>query len=150
MLPFKRQTRLAGSARARRYLALVLLGLCLAGQLSSLAHLLTVAHGLCPEHGEVVHGSGLHGTGGNAALGPAQWLEGLLPALGPSNAPAAEHDHDHCLLLSQRRGQSVPEPALRPLRAAQLATLRPLLDAAPCRVRSIALLLLAPKNSPPV
>jgi hypothetical protein len=147
MLPHSCKTRPARPARTRRILALVLLCLCLAGQLSGFAHLVTVQHAVCPEHGEVVHGPP---GGSEVALAPALALGGQLPALSPSSAPAAGHEHDHCLLLSQRRGQAVPEPAPRPVRnAAQPARQVPGREVA-CCARSIALLRLAPKNSPPV
>jgi hypothetical protein len=146
MLPYKLKTSLVGPGRPRRYLALVLLCLCLTGQFSGFAHLVSVQHGVCPEHGEVVHGPHV---GGGEALAPVLTLEGLLPALRNNPAPSAEHEHEHCLFVSARRGQAVPEQALRPLRAAPLTIVRQPAGEAPARVQSIALLLLAPKNSPP-
>jgi hypothetical protein len=152
MLPHKLKTSLAGPGRTRRYLALVLLCLCLVGQLSGFTHFLTVQHGVCPEHGEVVHGphqTGQTGQTPDAALAPVLALEGLLSAVQKTSTPAAEHEHEHCLLLSERRGQAVPEQALRPLRAAPLGTAPPLIAVEPRHDRCIALLRLAPKNSPP-
>jgi hypothetical protein len=147
MLPHKRKSRVLRAGRRRRIWTLVLVCLCLGGQYSGFAHLLTVEHGLCPEHGEVVHNPSKRST----SSAPTLPLE--APALKPSPAGAADHDHDHshdhCLLLSQRRGQDIPRLVARlsPLLPSEFNL--PLISDEPSILHSIALLRLAPKNSPP-
>jgi hypothetical protein len=111
----------------------------LAGQLSSVVHLLVVQHQRCPQHGELVHAA--EGTplassprvGDGAALGPAESPEG--------------HGHDHCLYLIHR-----PEVMAPPGAGALVTVLAdaPFLDKIVARPASFPLFRLAPKTSPPV
>jgi hypothetical protein len=120
--------------------------LLLAAQLATLGHLLIVRHTICPEHGETIH-SGVPG----GTLAPRLTNEGTPadPVLG-AGAPPAECAHDHCLARANTRERFALLPALdskpdRLLLAAVLPSLSAV-DAAP----AVAVLLLAPKNSPPL
>jgi hypothetical protein len=119
--------------------------LLLAAQLATLGHLLMVRHTICPEHGEAIHA---------ASPSEAQALraspEGLVsgPALGGGATPA-EHADDHCLARANTRERfallPIPEAITGPLLAT--ATLPSLSSVAVAP--AVAVLLLAPKNSPP-
>ena len=132
----------SGTAARRR--GLVLASLLLAGQVGTLAHLVAVRHVTCPEHGESIH----------AATPPAETATTAVAAVshGPavqSIALAAEHGHDHCLIVAERRSRS----AL--LRASVAASPLPIAVAArppvalAGRPALLAIYRLAPKNSPP-
>jgi hypothetical protein len=119
--------------------------LLLAAQLLTLGHLLIVRHTICPEHGEAIHSGSpsearaLHRTheGGVAD-----------PALG-GGAPPAEHAHDHCLAQANTRERFalLPVPELIPAPLLVAATFPSL--AGVSMAPAVAVLLLAPKNSPP-
>jgi hypothetical protein len=119
--------------------------LLLAAQLFTLGHLLIERHTICHEHGEAVHSESPSET-------PALRLihEGATggPALG-SGAPAAEHAHEHCLVQANTRERFawLPTADLMP-GALFLATPLPSL-ATVALPPAVAVLLLAPKNSPP-
>lgn len=126
----------------------------LAGQASTIVHSMLVEHQRCREHGELVHRVLV---GGEAAGVEAQRTSEptseqtsddlrrarLLPA-----ALAEGHGHDHCLSVSDRRdGLRPPE---RPTAAIAAAPSPPLVPAAaPAPLAPGALILLAPKTSPP-
>jgi hypothetical protein len=119
--------------------------LLLAAQLFTLGHLLIVRHTICREHGEAVHSGS---PGETPALRPGH--EGATGdrALG-GGAPAPEHAHDHCLAQANTRERFALLPAadLLPgplLLAAPLPSL-----AAVAVAPAVAVLRLAPKNSPP-
>jgi hypothetical protein len=145
MPPHKHKTRTVGVGRFRRLGALLLLCLGVLGQYSGFTHFLSVAHGLCPEHGEVVHSQHQPAP---PPLSPAA-PQRVHRALSAAAALPTEHEHEHCLLFSQRQGQAVPHLQPRALPPAPvLAAPHPLLDeqrASP----GIALWHLAPKHSPP-
>ncbi len=119
----------------------MLSGLVLVGQLSTLFHLALVRHVTCPQHGELVHA-----TDDAAAISGAR--AGLqIRAVPPS---VDHHGHDHCLISTSRREDSVGPAAARvfvPAAAAVSAVSRQ--DPAQSS-RGVALLRLAPKSSPPV
>jgi hypothetical protein len=119
--------------------------LLLAAQLLTLGHLLIVRHTICPEHGEAIHSGSPSET---PALRPTH--EGATgdPALG-SGAPLAEHAHDHCLARANPRERFALLPALdlRPGPLLVAATLPSL--SAVAVAPAVAVLFLAPKNSPP-
>ena len=134
-----------GSRQVRRASMRATSTLLLGAQLVALGHLLVVRHTICPEHGEAIH---------SESPGEAQTLDSshesttAEPALGPTT-PSAEHAHDHCLALTNTRERFAPLPAPDvmpgPLpAAADLPSLGPV-GVAP----AVAVLLLAPKNSPP-
>jgi hypothetical protein len=119
--------------------------LLLAAQLLTLGHLLIVRHTICPEHGEAIHSGSPSET---QALGPSHEGSTNAPALDGGAAPA-EHEHDHCLAQANTRerfallpaADSMPGPLL-------LAPPLPSL-AAVAATPAVAVLRLAPKNSPP-
>jgi hypothetical protein len=117
----------------------------LAAQLLTLGHLLIVRHTICPEHGEAIHSAS---PGETQALRPSHEGATNAPALDVGATPA-EHAHDHCLAQANTRER------LALLPAADLMT-GPLLLAPPlpslasiALTPAVAVLLLAPKNSPP-
>jgi hypothetical protein len=119
--------------------------LLLAAQLLALGHLVVVRHGVCFEHGEAVHlGSPREAQVVNSTPERAT----THPVLdGP--AQSAEGAHDHCLARANTRERFALLPDLDSRPA-------PLLLAAPLpslsavgTVSAVAVILLAPKNSPP-
>jgi hypothetical protein len=128
------------TARAR---ALVAFGayLCLSAHLMGLVHVVAVRHATCPTHGEVIH------TGGADQTSEAPLAAGPTAAAFPVE-PAEEGD-EHCLFVATRRQDMA---GLAPAVAA-VAPLPPLflpLERSPVAVFDpSALLLLAPKTSPP-
>lgn len=123
--------------------------LCLFAQMASLGHMVLVRHEVCPEDGEVVH----HRLGG--ALGGGHETIEFGPSAGASLvASRAEHgseDHDHCAVVAEQRSRagvtraSACEDLVLPVAALSFFEF-----AYAARTRSIDLLFLAPKNSPPV
>jgi hypothetical protein len=115
----------------------------LAGQLSTLLHILVVDHQRCPEHGELVHASL------RRAPAPANdpLVVGRVSVVAPGETNGDDQGDDHCLSLAHRRdawvGAAAPEiPFVVPTAA---ATTLPPADAAPLT----RLWMLAPKTSPP-
>jgi hypothetical protein len=133
----------SGHARRARWRATSTL--LLAAQLLTLGHLLAVRHAICPEHGEAIHSESSH----EAQAMPATHEDATAhPTLG-RGAPLAEHDHDHCLARANTRQRFalwlVPDVMSgSPLVAATLSARLAVRIAPP-----VAVLLLAPKNSPP-
>ena len=138
-------TRATGSGQVRRASMRATSTLLLAAQVLSLSHLLVVRHTICPEHGEAIHSESPSDA---QALGSSHEGAAADPTLG-AGAPTAEHAHDHCLALANPRERfaSWPAPDVMPGPHLVAATLPSLgtVDAAP----AVAVLLLAPKNSPP-
>lgn len=124
----------------RRWAAPVTLAVVfLAAQLSAFEHRLRVQHAVCAEHGEEIH----------VEAEPSRAQTAAFDEVSP-RAVAPEHGHDHCSALLARRedlalvagpvvalpeGRTI-ERAARPARVASASS-------------SVALLRLAPKNSPP-
>jgi hypothetical protein len=126
------------SGRALQVAALVLAALGVVSQLAGFAHLAYVRHVTCAEHGELIE------AGAPAAVAPPDAAETRMGAV----ASVAEHGHDHCAVALHRRQQArrtsvdelvsrAPEPAAPPHLEPRSAVL------------SIAVFLVAPKNSPP-
>ena len=115
----------------------------LAGQLSSLAHSMAVAHARCPEHGELVHRTAVAPAAAPAALALG------APSAVVSDTAIAGHGHEHCISFWGRRELAgpPPRPSIELAPPPALAT-RPI-DATAFGGRS-ALLSFAPKTSPPV
>lgn len=113
----------------------------LAGQLSTLAHSMAVAHDRCPEHGELVHRAARSPAPSDAMARGAQTAMVAVTAV-------TGHGHEHCISFWGRREVAGPPPqpsvALAPPPA---RALRPI-DAPALGWRS-ALLSFAPKTSPP-
>ena len=133
------------SRRTRRASMRAISTLLLAAQLATLGHLLIVRHTICPEHGEMIH-SGLPSQA--QTIRPPHQGSAADPALG-GGAPPAEHAHDHCLARANPRERFALLPALDsmfgPLPAATKLPPRLAVAVAP----AVAVLRLAPKNSPP-
>jgi hypothetical protein len=128
------------TSRAR---ALAVFGayLCLATHLAGILHVLVVRHATCPGHGEMVHG------------GAPVAVHTLPPPAGKAvqgvPAEAGEEQDEHCLLLATRRREMAGlSPASQELVHAPAVTR---LEAPPvlAAVSPRALLLFAPKTSPP-
>jgi hypothetical protein len=120
--------------------------LLLAAQLLALGHLLMVRHTICPEHGETIH----TGLSSQAQALPAPPRPATSDAgLTADGRPPAEDAHDHCLTRANTRERFALLPFLD-------VAPGPLLLAAPLPSRTsaavapaLAVLRLAPKNSPP-
>lgn len=137
--------RATDSGRSRRAHMHATSALLLAAQLFTLGHLLIVRHTICHEHGEAVHS-------GTPSEAPALHLihESATgePALG-SGAAAAEHAHEHCLAQANTRERFAWLPTADLLPGA-LPSAKPLPSLATVALPpAVAVLLLAPKNSPP-
>lgn len=127
-----------------RAVASVLATVALAGQISSFAHLVLVRHVRCAEHGELVE------------LGRARGIaRPVQRERQPNNAftteaSATEHGHEHCLIAPMRRDR-LAAGAPQSFDSAHIdayGTVGVLVadEIAP----PIAVIFLAPKNSPPV
>jgi hypothetical protein len=119
---------------------------CVLAQLASAAHFVLVGHGVCSEHGELVH----EGEGSAHSFDSAR-ERGAKPA-DAHTALVTEvvGDHDHCTLLCERRERLALPPqnfcdAPLPHDEAT-ATLTGTTSAG---VPAVPLLLVAPKGSPP-
>jgi hypothetical protein len=126
------------TSRAR---ALAVFGayLCLATHLTGVVHVLVVRHSTCPGHGELVHSGPPVATQTPPPAGRA--VEGVLAS--------AEDQDEHCLMLATRRREMAGlTPASQVLVSPPDGTRfesPPVPEALPPR----ALLLFAPKTSPP-
>lgn len=117
--------------------------LALGGQLLGTAHLLLMPHAVCAEHGELIH---LHD--GVAAEDAAHHESPVTTQL--SVPEAAEADaHEHCLASALRRDQLAlyEAPSTLILVSASQAVAR--VERSVHAPKSVAILLLAPKSSPP-
>lgn len=123
----------------RRWLGAIAAAIALLGQLTTTLHMAVVEHATCPEHGETVHV-----VRRNADRGPSSM------ALGAAHVKAAsdESAHEHCAVGLQQRHRLSVSPAQED-RAPQPSALRARAIAGLTRPPAIALLVLAPKNSPP-
>jgi hypothetical protein len=126
-----------------RVVASVLATVALAGQVTSFAHLVLVRHVTCAEHGELVEVGRVRAT-----AKPTEHHR-------PTNAVSAEstdiaHGHDHCVIAPMRRDRiaSRPPAALDSIHIDAYGTIGAIAadDIAP----PIAVISLAPKNSPPL
>lgn len=119
--------------------------LCLATQLSSMAHLALVEHVRCTQHGEWIHAGDEHVRGHVEHSTSESDASAIAPV---ADAHADDHQHDHCLASSERRKLAMLLPQL-----AELQPPRPALPttAAPRATHLVAQAVhtLAPKTSPP-
>lgn len=126
---------------------LLLAAVCLAGQVTSISHMLVVPHERCAEHGALVH-SGAHGREVAGHVVEARARAASRAAL-MSAAGADGHDHDHCLACTNRRksvlgaAAAVCVPTSSSAPTAQPVPQRP-------RWAARAIYGFAPKCSPPV
>jgi hypothetical protein len=118
----------------------------LAGQASSIVHSMVVEHQRCREHGELIHRVLIPGASAAVAAQPSR-DENRNPRLLAAGV-AEGHGHDHCLSASDRRdGLRPPE---RPVASMVATPSGPLaLAGVPAPLASGALILFAPKTSPP-
>jgi hypothetical protein len=115
----------------------------LAGQLSSFAHLVLVRHVTCAEHGEMVEV-------GNEQDLVATTANEEAPAAVAATSPADAHGHDHCLIVPMRREHAALGTA-GSFDSAHLDAYGTIGHGGDSLISPpIALILLAPKNSPPV
>jgi hypothetical protein len=126
-----------------RGVAALLAVVALAGQVSSFAHLVLVRHVTCAEHGELVELGREHAT---ASAAPTRQASATVAAA----AAESGHGHEHCLIAPMRRDRlaaSAPA-ALDSAHIDAYGTIGVLVaDAVP---PPIAVIFLAPKNSPPL
>lgn len=146
------------SRAALRFVACALSALFLAAQLGSAAHFLAVRHGVCPEHGELVHlepGEGAtHVSAVEAALGAraiAAADADAGPGLDRAGARAKVEADEHCPTAAAPRREehalaAVAAGVAPPPHRAVVRTSRGQVEAG---ARSLELLRLAPKSSPP-
>jgi hypothetical protein len=119
--------------------------LLLSAQFLALGHLLIVRHTICPEHGEMIHSGP---SGAVQAMRPIRAGAAVDPALDGGAVPS-EHAHDHCRALANTRERFAMLPALDLMPGSLLvATTGPTLSYV-ALAPAVAVLLLAPKNSPP-
>jgi hypothetical protein len=140
-------TRSANHTTAlQRSLALGLALFALVGQLSSSAHLLLVRHAVCPEHGELIHAASGEPRRSEHAKAP----DGKL-ALVQASADGDEFAdaHGHCPIATHRRERGVPSAAAARIEAADSVRALYIPTQQQAFAFGGALLLLAPKNSPP-
>lgn len=114
------------------------------GQALSLAHLWLIGHAVCPEHGEIYHTAA-----GAKAARQKLTLAAQPAAISQAATSANDDEHEHCPSTCPRPHLLSIAPAASAQRAAPITPR--LLPAQPPRApRPIALLRVAPKNSPPV
>jgi hypothetical protein len=118
----------------------VLCGLLAFAQVLAFSHAAFVAHRTCALHGESVHAG--------AVTSPPR-LTSSHPSTSPLAGDSAGHVHEHCLCMAQARARFLLSPQAHqasrcPAVAADHAIPFIARPASP-----IALLLLAPKSSPP-
>lgn len=121
--------------------------LCLLAQFSAALHLVLVEHAHCAQHGEWVHVDGEHG--GHAAHA-VEAARSEVPSQAVTGAADEQgHDHDHCLVGSERRKLALlPTSQLElgpPDDAGEMAYLARTPSTPSTHVYSFA-----PKTSPPV
>ncbi len=117
----------------------------LAGQLSTLAHSMAVAHDRCPEHGELVHR--VAGAAPVAANVDAASARAASPAI-LAVTSIVGHGHEHCISFWGRREVVGAPPRPTAELAPPPAISTPSIDAPAHGERSV-LLSFAPKTSPP-
>jgi hypothetical protein len=127
--------------RALRHFAGALATLALVGQLASFAHLVLVRHVTCAEHGELIEVGREHAV---AVVTPHAAGAGIASA-----ATGETHGHDHCLLAPMRRDR-VALGAPNALDCEHVDAYGTIGRVVARQVPPpIAVILLAPKSSPP-
>jgi hypothetical protein len=136
-----RPRQLLRPSALQRVLALSLAAVVLGGQFAGFAHLAFVEHVTCVEHGELVE------VGRTAPR--VRRLADFQTRISDAGRKTSQAGHEHCVVPMHRRDSASEETRFNfawtvpPLRSATLTV-----TASP-RGPPIALLLLAPKNSPP-
>jgi hypothetical protein len=119
----------------------VLVAFHLLAQLVGFAHLAYVSHVTCAEHGELIEVRS--SSGGMAAIAGA-------PAVRQSAAAEEGHGHDHCIIALARRDRAFTESSALPFGAVPLQAPLALPLVERIEPPAVAVILIAPKNSPPV
>lgn len=120
--------------------ALALASLALAGHLLALAHLALVRHVRC-EHGDLVE---------VASSEMLRSVHGVAtPAMGRSPTPGSSSDHQHCTIATLPRERTLPTAPMVSASTLGSPVISVSRDGQPPLPVPIALLRLAPKNSPP-
>lgn len=131
--------------RSGKVSAGALAALCLLGPILAYAHMVSVGHARCPEHGELLHVDAPETGGAPAASSNAARESGVAP---DSSLASESHDHDHCVVTSARKTQAAVKSAGPALPVATPQLLHLARQSTSARA-PIALYVLAPKNSPP-
>lgn len=120
--------------------------ICFFAYLSGFAHFAFVRHGVCAEHGEVIHFDNSHSKAHAGDL--RLWSSASeVAAVSQSAGSSSGAGHDHCILAHERRNQAKPSTAKVGL--APVSHLQPPARCAGCELKSLAVYELAPKTSPP-
>ena len=131
--------------RSRAWCA-VLCALFAVAQLASFAHEALNSHAVCAEHGEFIHVA--HAT---AAVGaPVASRHAIAPQTRPTNTARGGAEHEHCGLTTLNRQRSLVFPEAASVAAAPAPSIAPAAIQLDVEHSPIALLLLAPKQSPPL
>lgn len=118
----------------------MLVAIGVVGNVGAALHQLLVAHKVCAEHGEAVHGDGSRALPDVAADSRA--VESALAAEAPDG-------HGHCGLSFNRRERFSLAPETSRCGKALASACSALVPAAKHQPRGVAALRLAPKTSPP-
>ncbi|MCA9539121.1 MAG: hypothetical protein KC620_09570 [Myxococcales bacterium] len=123
-----------------------------AGNLTNLVHYATVAHGVCPEHGEAVHlRAHGHGAFDLRDLRAESGVAGEGRAALAAETSAAEHEHEHCFICPTSREMATATAQSAPVVVHHRDLIADDLPVAQVvRAPQVPLYLLAPKQSPPV
>jgi hypothetical protein len=133
--------RMLSRHRALRQFAAVLAAVALVGQVASFAHLVLVRHVTCAEHGELIEV-------GHERTIVATVAHKNVAAVN-ATSPREVHGHDHCLLAPLRRDRAAlgAPTSLDALHVDAYGTIGHVANRE--IPPPIAVLLLAPKSSPP-
>ena len=127
-------------------IAVLVAWLCLLLQASGVAHGLLVRHSFCLEHGELIHVP----EAGKGSAPPAFTSRGKAFAVQATGSAEAD-EHEHCAVFAHRRDSLATSPQAHAVAASPHAERAEATHAGGLlRAPACALLLLAPKTSPPV
>jgi hypothetical protein len=135
----RRQLGRVGRGRLGRAVALSLALAAMLGQVAGYAHLAFTRHVTCAEHGELVDA----GSATTAVPDAERAAHGRVEATGDG-----DHAHEHCTIAPHRRDRATGAPVRSFIAGSSVAAVsgvRATIDPP----RSIALIRLAPKSSPP-
>jgi hypothetical protein len=124
----------------------VLCALFAVAQLASFAHEALNSHVVCAEHGEFIHVA--HATASVDA--PAASRHATAPQARSSNKPRGAAEHEHCGLTTLNRQRSLAFHEAASVAAAPAPSIARAAVRLDVEHSPIALLLLAPKQSPPL
>jgi hypothetical protein len=131
--------------RAARLVAASAALLLVAGQLGTFAHLVTVRHELCAEHGELVDVHDGPAAGWRGPVADAANNNGSRFAA--SSRAAAGHQHEHCAIAPHRRDSSAGARLEHAIGEAPAVVATFAVSPVPSVARAVYRL--APKTSPP-